>query len=85
MEYQSNNPNRTFDYSNLQKYSSKTYGTGVKAPVFSVYPFGSQFVKYTKPIPLCNPFPSHNPQIFYGNNPYSTMSEFDKMMRQKKQ
>ena len=84
MEYQSNQPNRTFDYSTLQKYSGKTYGTGVKAPVFSVYPFGSQFTKYTKPVPLYYPSPPTSPQMFYGNSPYSTMAEFDKMMRQKK-
>jgi len=87
MEYQSSlaSSNRTFDYSNLQKYSGKTYGTGVTAPVFSVYAFGTQFVKNTKPVSLCQPaYPLNNPQTFYGNHPYSTMSEFDKMLRQKK-
>lgn len=87
MEYQSSlaSSNRTFDYSSLQKYSGKTYGTGVTAPVFSVYEFGTQFMKNTKPVALCQPFPIEKTQIFYGNHPYSTMSEFDKMLRQKKQ
>lgn len=87
MEYQSSlaSSNRTFDYSNLRKYSGKTVGTGVTAPVFSVYAFGTQFMKHTKPVALCQPYQSDNkPQTFYGNHPYATMSEFDKMLRQKK-
>jgi hypothetical protein len=71
------------NHTNFQTYGQRSYGFGVKAPVFSVYPYGTQFNKYTKPVPLCGssqvqPKTSQTSQT-YGDIPY----EFQKMMRQK--
>ncbi len=80
MEYQSTQNAKVYDYSYLRNYGQRSYGFGVKAPIFTVYPYGTQFNKNTKPVPLCT-HPTKTPasQSFYGDIPY----EFQKMMRQK--
>jgi hypothetical protein len=83
MEYQPYH-DKTFDYGNLAKYGHAKCGKGVTAPVFSVYKFGTQFLKNTKPVPLCDPkFIRETNQTYYGDSPYDTSGEFNKMMRRK--
>lgn len=78
MDYQSTE--KVYDYSYLSKYGQRSYGFGVKAPVFSIYKYGTQFEKNTKPIPLCsNTSMSKVDQPFYGDIPY----EFNRMIKQK--
>lgn len=78
MDYQSTE--KVYDYSYLSKYGQRSYGFGVKAPLFSVYKYGTQFDKNTKPIPLCSTTPMPTPsQSFYGDIPY----EFNRMIKQK--
>lgn len=78
MDYQSTE--KVYDYSYLSKYGQRSYGFGVKAPVFSVYKYGTQFEKNTKPVPLCsNAAMSNIDQSFYGDIPY----EFNRMIKQK--
>ena len=71
---------KVYDYAYLSKYGQRSYGFGVKAPVFSVYPYGTQFNKNAKPVPLCSslPIPNVN-QRFNGDIPY----EFNRMIKQK--
>lgn len=88
MEYQPHRE-KTFDYGNLRHYGQAKCGYGVKEPVFSVYQFGTTFLKNTKPVPLCGDIKPEPVQTFYGDTPYSynvynPKSEFDKMLRQKK-
>ncbi len=80
MEYQSQSE-KVYDYSYLSKYGQRSYGFGVKAPVFSVYQYGTQFNKNTKPVPLCSstPISTTIPQTFNGDLPY----EFSRMIKQK--
>ncbi len=78
MDYQSTE--KVYDYSYLSKYGQRSYGFGVKAPVFSVYPYGTQFIKNTKPVALCSPTPiEKRDQRFNGDIPY----EFNRMIKQK--
>jgi hypothetical protein len=87
MEYKSNSDTRTFDYSYIHNYGQAKCGSGVTAPTFKVYAFGSHFEKLTKPLPLCSTqLPPQHLQHYsreYRAYPYSTMAEFDKMMRTK--
>ena len=87
MEYQPYQ-NKTFNYGSLHHYGEAKCGTGVIAPVFSVYAFGTEFLKNTKTVPLCSPsMLPEKKQTFYGDFPYAyneSKTEFNKMMRQKK-
>ena len=62
-------------YSSLEKYGEAKCGKGVIAPPFCAYRFGTVFNKNTKPV------------ILFSNSvatPAAKLSEFDRMLRQKK-
>lgn len=84
MENKSNLDTRTFDYSTLSRYSQGHCGTGVIAPSYKVYSFGSHFARNTKPLTLCAPASAYSTQNYYRDIPYSSDSEFSKMMRVKR-
>ena len=70
-------------YAYLKKYNPAPCGTGVIAPPFMAYKFGTSFQKEVKPIKICDNSLKISQQKYYGDISYLNQGEYDKMIRGK--